>query len=303
MRAGAAFLARPRRASAPRKSDSARSTSAWRVSSGVRSRPPPRSSSGRTSWRIQLRRNARSSFDGSPQGVSCRRCIQRTSPAGAPRSGRTTLPAGGMPASPAEPLPADRLSTTVSAWSSAVCATAPPSRVLHAGRLEASYRAARPSLEVGSGRNGHRRARTRLNAAAASATTSACGRCRRSPVDVHCDRREPAVDREGEEHERICAAGASDHDRCSHVGRHLELQRRHPSGPQGVAGGLVGPARASRSTPWRSNARSSLVPLSPSFRPMRRRLAYTLLRLMPSCCATAVTGVRVASASEARCFG
>ncbi len=150
--------------------------------------------------------------------------------------------------------------------------------VRHAGRLERVVsRRARPRLDVGSRGDGHAacieaRAQPRCRVGHDACLALAPGT--QAVIDVHRDRRQPVVDREGQERERVGAARASDDDRRGHVVRHVELhRRRHQRAPQGAAAGPDGPARASRSTPWRSNARSSLVPFSPSFRPMRRRLA------------------------------
>ena len=90
-------------------------------------------------------------------------------------------------------------------------------------------RRARPRFEVGSPGDGHAariepRAQPRRevghDARLALAPRS------QAVVDVHRDRRESVVDRDGQEHKRVGATRASDDDWRDDVVRHLELHRR-----------------------------------------------------------------------------
>ena len=98
---------------------------AWRASSGTGSRPDTSARSGSTSCRIRLRTNRGSSFIGSARGWMPRssqraRVSRRRSANSGRRSGEP------MPAAPGTPAPLSRFTSTVSAWSSAVCPVSTP---------------------------------------------------------------------------------------------------------------------------------------------------------------------------------
>ena len=102
--------------------------------------------------------------------------------------------------------------------------------VRHACRLEGVVsRRARPRLEVGSRGEGHAariepRAQPRRDVRHDARLALAAGS--QAVVDVHRDRRESVVHREGQERQRVGATRASDDDRRGHVVRHLESHRR-----------------------------------------------------------------------------
>ncbi len=113
-------------ASSSSRSASARSTAACRVSTGTRSRCTPAFERGQhlvadpvaPEGRVVVRRvgdRLEAPRDDTAPALRSRRT---------PSSGRTTGPRrAGIPASPLAALPRSRLRSTVSAWSSAVCAT------------------------------------------------------------------------------------------------------------------------------------------------------------------------------------
>ena len=93
---------------------------------------------GSTSWRITTRRNARSSFIGSSSDLERR--ARRTAPACRPAGSRAAAAPrrprrGAMPASPDAAAPRSTLSSTVSAWSSAVWPTSTTSAPSSTPRL------------------------------------------------------------------------------------------------------------------------------------------------------------------------
>src|SRR5664280_1835342 len=126
-------------ANAPRRSASPASTRAWRANTGTMSRPAMAEHRGTSSWRIRFRTNRGSSFDGSWTGARPRRRHRSTVSARRRASSGCRGP-GRIAASPSTPAPRSRLTSTVSAWSSAVCpvAASGPSTSRRAWRARAS---------------------------------------------------------------------------------------------------------------------------------------------------------------------
>ena len=124
-------------------------SSARRHSSGTTSRPATSSSSGSTSWRTRLRRNRGSMFVGSSTG-STPRCAHRATVSGpAQLQQRMRRPTAWRRAR-SGPVPRSSRSSTVSAWSSAVC---PSSAV---GREHRAPGRACPGLQVPACGDAHR---------------------------------------------------------------------------------------------------------------------------------------------------
>ena len=125
-----------------------RRCAAWRHSSGTGSRPERSARRGSSSWRTRLRRWRRSRLDGSSStsrpSWSHRARVSARRSASSGRRGP-----GRMPARPSRAAPRSRLSSTVSAWSSAVCP------VSHVGRQHRVAGGAGPGLEVPARRHVH----------------------------------------------------------------------------------------------------------------------------------------------------
>ena len=159
--------ARPRAASSSRNSDScAQHVGLAREHRDEVAPGDRRTSSGSTSWRTATRRNARivrssgRRAPARPERVAQR---ARSRPGAAPSSGRATVPRPrGHAREPGRRgCPRSRLSSTVSAWSSAVWPTSTHvgARRSTARRSSASYaRVARARLEVAARLDAHRRA-------------------------------------------------------------------------------------------------------------------------------------------------
>ena len=111
--------------SSSRSATSSRARSVWRARIGTTSRSAMSSSSGSNSCRTRLRRNAECGWwvldRPQPQGLA-------QGPGLTPAQAAQRAAPGSMPARPSRPAPRSRLSSIVSAWSSAVCRSAPAGR-------------------------------------------------------------------------------------------------------------------------------------------------------------------------------
>ena len=273
-----------------------------RASAGARGAPRPAGT--RTSSFVGSCDRRRCRAAGRSRAVSARR---------SPRSGRTIGPRRtAMPASPAAPLPRRRLSSTVSAWSSSGVPDEDRGRAAARRRAASSapYRGvARPRLEV------RRRAATSTARRAEPGAETARRPRRPCRPRRRCPARSPWSTCTATGSSPASTASASSASESAPPEQptttgparssSTRSRRRHGRATGGVVtarrSGPVPPGAARPGAGARGARRCSS---GPSRRQIRRRLAYTLLRLMPSCCATAVTGVRVASASRSwRCFG
>ena len=255
-------------ASSSRSSASARRTSAWRASTGTRSRSAMSSSSGSTSWRTRLRggtrvvvrsgrRPARARARAHSARVSARRSAEQRA--------HDVAAARGHAREPARPLPRSRLSSTVSAWSSAVWPTSTTvGAELDARGVERGVaRVARAGLEVRPGRDVDPHAsRSRRRARRARVAHDARPR-RRSPgrrpwSTCTATGSSPASAASDEQRERVGAAGARDDDR-----RDEAVEVDAPSARQGcddgptaaAAAGARGRRRRGRATSTGAGAR------------------------------------------------